>query len=97
MSRSYTTLTNATPKTLLEELLALRGVVSDADKAAFLTPDYGTLHDPLLMHDMRKAVDRISTAITNQEQIAIFSDYDCDGIPGGVVQSLELFNPQHSN
>ncbi|EFK97484.1 Single-stranded-DNA-specific exonuclease recJ [sediment metagenome] len=41
--------------------------------------------DPFLFNDMKKAVDRIFTAIENNEKIMIFSDYDADGIPGAVA------------
>ncbi|MEK7462504.1 MAG: single-stranded-DNA-specific exonuclease RecJ [Patescibacteria group bacterium] len=68
---------------LVNRLLHLRGV---EEAAAFLDPDYETqLHDPMLLHDMGLAVERIKTAMERNEQIAIFSDYDCDGIPGAVV------------
>jgi single-stranded-DNA-specific exonuclease len=68
---------------LVNRLLHGRGV-EDAD--VFLAPNYETqLHDPMLLHDMEKAVARIKAAMATDEQIAIFSDYDCDGIPGAVV------------
>ena len=68
---------------LINRLLSLRNI-NNAD--AFLTPDYETqLHDPFLLHDMDKAVTRIESAMASNEIIAIFSDYDCDGIPGAVV------------
>jgi single-stranded-DNA-specific exonuclease len=68
---------------LLNRLLGGR-VIPDID--AFLAPHYETqLHDPFLLHDMDKAVARIESAMANTELIAIFSDYDCDGIPGAVV------------
>ena len=70
----------------LQQLLFSRGIITKADAEAFLVPDYDTqLHSPLLLHDIVKATTRIKAAITKQEQIAIFSDYDCDGIPGAVV------------
>ncbi len=68
---------------LVNRLLHNRGI-EDAD--VFLAPDYETqLHDPMLLHDMESAVVRIKAAMAAGEQIAIFSDYDCDGIPGAVV------------
>jgi single-stranded-DNA-specific exonuclease len=71
---------------LLNQLLHARGI-TDADEAqVFLNPDYNTqLHSPLLLHDIEAACIRVESAVKNKEQIAIFSDYDCDGIPGAVV------------
>lgn len=66
-------------------LLAHRGVTADT-VGAFIAPNYDTeLHDPFLLQDMDKAVTRLLAAMEKQEIIAIFSDYDCDGIPGAVV------------
>jgi single-stranded-DNA-specific exonuclease len=71
---------------LTAALLSRRGVTSAKDAAAFLSPSYEEhLADPLLMKDMEKAVKRIVQAINAGERIAVWSDYDCDGIPGGVV------------
>lgn len=67
---------------LLQMLLSSRGV---EDPEEFLNPDYSKLHDPFLMKGMDKAVKRILKAIKNNERIAIYSDYDCDGGPGGVL------------
>lgn len=71
---------------LMRQLLYSRGI-SEADVAAsFLNPDYDTMpHDPFLLTDMDKAVDRIFRAIAQNEHVVIYSDYDCDGIPGGVL------------
>ncbi len=71
---------------LLQQLLYRRGITSRTDAEAFLAPSYENhLHDPFLLHDMEAAVERILRAIAANEKIAIYSDYDCDGIPGGVV------------
>jgi len=71
---------------LLNLLLQARGITNEAEAAAFLAPDYNSqLHAPELLHDMEKACMRIEEAMQNNERIAIFSDYDCDGIPGAVV------------
>jgi single-stranded-DNA-specific exonuclease len=70
---------------LSNRLLARRGVTVD-EVTSFLSPNYDTeLHDPFLLHDMEKAVLRIIEAMEKEQTIVIFSDYDCDGIPGAVV------------
>ena len=71
---------------LFETLLKQRGIVPE-EKEDFLNPDYAKLHDPLLLPDMEKARDRVIRAIENNEHIVVFSDYDCDGLPGAVVLS----------
>lgn len=71
---------------LQQQLLYNRNIVDESSAETFLNPSYDTgLHDSFLLHDMSKAVDRILLAIKNDEKITIFSDYDCDGIPGAVV------------
>lgn len=71
---------------LLRTLLLNRGIETKADTESFLLPDYvRDLNDPFLLPDMEKAVTRILVAIENKEKIVIYSDYDADGIPGGVV------------
>lgn len=70
---------------IVAQLLFNRGIVTKADADRFLSPDFTLRHDPFLMTDMEKAVARILLAIKNNERIAIWSDYDCDGIPGAVL------------
>lgn len=71
---------------LTQQLLVNRGISDKESADVFLSPSYDNgLHDPLLLNDMDKAVRRIKAAITHNEHIVIFSDYDCDGIPGAVV------------
>ena len=71
---------------LTAAFLARRGIIKKEDAEIFLNPSYDEhLHDPLLMIDMRKAAERLATAIFSGEKIAVWSDYDCDGIPGAVV------------
>ncbi len=70
---------------LIEKLLKLRGI-EISEQEQFLNPSYEEgLHDPFLMKDMAKAVDRILQSVQNNEHIVIYSDYDADGIPGGVI------------
>jgi single-stranded-DNA-specific exonuclease len=71
---------------LTAALLARRGVGTALEAQAFLSPSYDEhLGDPLLIKDMEKAAKRIAKALTDKERITVWSDYDCDGIPGGVV------------
>ncbi|MBP9836538.1 MAG: single-stranded-DNA-specific exonuclease RecJ [Candidatus Pacebacteria bacterium] len=70
----------------LAQLLFNRGIKTKAEAELYLNPSYDQhLHDPFLLHDMEKAVERILQAIKANETIVIYSDYDCDGIPGAVV------------
>lgn len=71
---------------LLKTLLYGRGIANIQEAERFLNPDYDNhVHDPYLLKDMDKAVSRICDAINRNELIAIWSDYDADGIPGAVV------------
>ncbi len=71
---------------LTAALLARRGIVTNESAEKFLNPSYDAhLYDPFLMTDMRKAARRLADAILSGERIAVWSDYDCDGIPGGVI------------
>ena len=77
---------------LTAALLARRGIATRADAEAFLSPSYDAhIHDPMLMTDMPKAAARVAEAISSGEKIAVWSDYDCDGIPGGVLFHDFLF------
>ena len=57
----------------------------------FLEPSLEDLHDPYLLHDMDKAVERIRQAIEEGENILIYGDYDADGMTSAsiVKESLE--------
>ncbi|MDQ8759919.1 single-stranded-DNA-specific exonuclease RecJ [Streptococcus ruminantium] len=62
------------------KLLYDRGIHTSEDLHTFLHPSLDDLHDPYLLHDMGKAVDRIRRAIEDYEQILIYGDYDADGM-----------------
>jgi single-stranded-DNA-specific exonuclease len=67
-------------------LLIRRGISTKEEAEAFLNPSYDLhLGDPLLITDMEKAVKRIVDALERKERICVWSDYDCDGIPGGTI------------
>lgn len=71
---------------LTASLLARRGIFTEENAEKFLNPSYDNhLHDPFLMVDMQKAAERLGAAILSKERIVVWSDYDCDGIPGGVL------------
>src|SRR3989338_9067341 len=73
---------------LVRSLLAKRGVESADDIAAFLNPDYELhTHDPFLLQGMDVAVGRVLSAMEQNERIAVYADFDCDGIPGAAVLS----------
>ncbi len=63
----------------LTNLLVQRGVTTYEEAKSFFRPSLDDLHDPFLMKDMDKAVERILQAIDNNENIMIYGDYDVDG------------------
>ncbi len=67
---------NCTP---VSELLVQRGITSIAEAEKFFHPSLRDLHDPFLMPDMNKAVDRINRAMGAKEKILVYGDYDVDG------------------
>ncbi|RYE23624.1 MAG: single-stranded-DNA-specific exonuclease RecJ [Sphingobacteriales bacterium] len=60
-------------------ILAVRGISDYENAKHFFRPHLEQLHDPFLMKDMQKAVDRITEAIEWHERILIYGDYDVDG------------------
>ena len=64
---------------LIAHLLVQRGITTYDGAKAFFRPQLTDLHDPFLMRDMHKAVERIERAITEQENILVYGDYDVDG------------------
>lgn len=67
-------------------LLIRRGIVTPEDAAVFLSPSYDEhIGDPMQILNMPRAAERIARAIDTKERIGVWSDYDCDGIPGGVL------------
>ncbi len=63
----------------LSNLLLQRGIETFDQAKLFFRPSLDHLHDPFLMMDMDKAVDRLNTAINTNEKVFIYGDYDVDG------------------
>ncbi|MEQ8534481.1 MAG: single-stranded-DNA-specific exonuclease RecJ, partial [Imperialibacter sp.] len=80
----------------LAALLVQRGYSTFEETRAFFRPHLGQLHDPFLMKDMEKAVNRLSEAIFKKEKILIYGDYDVDGTTS-VALAYGFLRKYHSN
>jgi len=76
---------------LKAQLLLNRGISDKASALSFLSPRLTDLLDPMLLKDMDKAVEAILYSIENREHIAVYGDYDADGITATAVL-LNLFS-----
>ena len=66
-------------------LLFSRGIKDEDSLSRFLAPSLDDLHDPYLLHDMDKAVNRIRRAIEQGEFILVYGDYDADGMTSASI------------
>ena len=66
-------------------LLVSRGIKTFQEVKDFMVPEISQLHDPFLMRDMDKAVERLSLALESGEKILIYGDYDVDGATSAAV------------
>ena len=83
---------------LLATILVNRNMTDPEQLKVFLHPTRKDFHDPYLMPDMRKAVNRIKQAIEKQEKVIIYGDYDADGITSiTVLKSFLEANNLHVN
>lgn len=72
--------------TLVDAVLAARGLTNAEKRQAFLHPAYeDTRHDPFLLPDMDKAVERLIRAHAAKEKVVIYGDYDIDGLTASTV------------
>ncbi|MGX6977849.1 single-stranded-DNA-specific exonuclease RecJ [Vagococcus elongatus] len=76
----------------LGELLAKRNITTEEQLAGFFNPSLEELHDPFLLFDMEKAIERLRGGIASGEKIVIYGDYDADGITSVTVlkEAIEL-------
>ena len=77
-------------------LMVQRGITSSRQAEEFFNPSLKSLHDPFLMKDMNKAVDRISTAISRNERILVYGDYDVDGTTS-VAMMYSFLRERHTS
>ena len=75
---------------VIATLLAQRGITNFDEAKTFFRPELSQLHDPFLMKDMDIAVERLSRAISDNEKILIYGDYDVDGTTAVSVMYLFL-------
>ena len=64
------------------QLLLNRGIGDSRTAAEFMTCSLASCHDPFLLKDMRKAVSRIKDAVSKDENMLVYGDYDVDGMTG---------------
>lgn len=81
------------------QMLWSRGLKNQKEIDEFFNPDYDQdLHDPFLLKDVKKTLKRIEQAAKSHEKVAIFADYDADGICGAILlhEILEIYdiNPE---
>ena len=74
---------------LLAKILVNRGITGEEEIEIFLNPKRNNFHNPFLLNDMEKAVDRIIKAIETKEKTIIYGDYDVDGITS--ITALKKF------
>mgnify|MGYP000642794343 CR=1 FL=1 len=75
---------------VIARLLVQRGIKTYNEAKAFFRPRLSDLHDPFLMKDMEKAVERLELAIENQEKVIVYGDYDVDGTTSVALMYLFL-------
>lgn len=81
---------------IIAQLLLQRGIETFQQAEAFFRPNLNEIHDPFLMKDMDKAVDRVNLAFKNQEKILLFGDYDVDGTTA-VALLYSFFQSKYEN
>jgi len=75
---------------IVATLLLQRGIESYEDAKTFFRPSFNDFHNPFLMKDMDKAVNRIEKALADNENILVFGDYDVDGTSSVALMSSYL-------
>ncbi len=76
----------------ISELLVQRGISSVEEAEKFFRPSLSDMHDPFLMPDMDKAVNRLNRAMGSKERIMVYGDYDVDGTTAVALVYKYLLN-----
>ena len=76
--------------TVHAKILASRGITDPEEAKSFLHMDESSIHDPFLLNDMDQAVEILKKAIQHNQKIAIYGDYDADGVTSIAVLSTAL-------
>ncbi len=82
---------------VLANLLVQRGIETYNEATRFFNPKLSDLHDPFLMKDMDKAVERIDQAVKRGEKIMVYGDYDVDGCTAVALVYTFLRSRGHQN
>jgi len=75
---------------ILAAILILRGITNFNEAKIYFRPDINLLHNPFLMNGMQEATNRIIDAITNNENIVVYGDYDVDGTSSAAILYMFL-------
>ncbi|MBQ3864887.1 MAG: single-stranded-DNA-specific exonuclease RecJ [Clostridia bacterium] len=70
---------------VMRHLLSLRGCTTPEQREAFLHPEKKDFLDPFLLHDMKRAVERIEEALRQKEKCVVYGDYDADGVTAAAL------------
>ncbi len=75
---------------IVANLLVNRGLTKPEEAKRFLHIEEELFHDPFLLHDMDRAIERIKKAIENEESILVYGDYDADGVTSTAIMMTAL-------
>jgi single-stranded-DNA-specific exonuclease len=75
---------------IVAKLLLQKGITTKPEAESFLRPKMEEIHDPFEMKDMKEAIERINQAISSNEKILLFGDYDVDGTTAVALVYLSL-------
>ena len=81
---------------IVSRILTSRRILTPDDANRYLHPSLNNLHNPLLMKDMQKGVQRLIRAINHHEKVVIYGDYDADGVTSVAVLLKFLLDIDHT-